>query len=380
MALDVDNRTDEPGDDWVACSKTELRNSLFADRVASGAIERRRLTTIAGLAAAKVWLDDDCRDMTQWVALALGIGTFEARRLTDCALVIHRLPHIGRALETGVLSIRKVVELTRFATPETGLELVRWAKKVAPSTIKRRADEACARDRDEQRAVRNERYFRWNPYEDRVYLEGMLPLDTGLHLVDAVKKAADELTYLPDDELFEADETVRADQRRADALVALVLSDAKVTTEVIVHTRLDEQGFGNGTERSGVVLHPDLVEMLACECRLRFVLTDEEGNATGIGRASSTPPEWLKKVVFKRDNNTCRFPDCDCRLYLAAHHANHWGYGGPTDLENLLTLCPRHHALLHVHGWSVFIGSDGTDVWYRPDGSRYSGLAPPMPA
>lgn len=67
---------------------------------------------------------------------------------------------------------------------------------------------------------------------------------------------------------------------------------------------------------------------------------------------------WL----FKRNNNTYRFPDCDCRLYLAARHANHRAYGGPMDLENLLTLCPRHHALLHVHGWSVFIGRDETDV------------------
>jgi acetyl esterase/lipase len=32
---------------------------------------------------------------------------------------------------------------------------------------------------------------------------------------------------------------------------------------------------------------------------------------------------------------------------LHAHHLTHWEDGGPTDLDNLVLLCPRHHRLHH---------------------------------
>ena len=51
----------------------------------------------------------------------------------------------------------------------------------------------------------------------------------------------------------------------------------------------------------------------------------------------------------------------------------HWADLGPTDYVNLVLLCPRHHALLHEHGWSARGNPSlpGDLVFLRPDGREH---------
>jgi len=35
------------------------------------------------------------------------------------------------------------------------------------------------------------------------------------------------------------------------------------------------------------------------------------------------------------------------------HHLVHWINGGPTDLDNLVLLCRRHHRMVHEGGWQL---------------------------
>lgn len=353
---------------------------LYYSSAEVGSAERRRLAHIQALSQRRVWLEDDCRDMTQWVSQHLGIGTYKARKLVDCAGAIESLPKISDALESGVLSIDKVVELTRIAMPYNQQRLITWARKVSPSRIKKRADEYCARDRDDNSYNRKNLDLRWVIDEDIVYFQGAMAADQGLPFLNAIDDRAERLVELPSED---TDELRLQGQRRLRALRELVLekdggSPSAAVTEVIVHTRLHESGFGNGVNSQGVVLHPDTVERLTCDCRLRFVLTDEVGNAAGIGRASRDVPSWLRQAVLKAYDFSCVFPGCDCRRYLDAHHVVHWSRGGPTDFDNLIPLCSRHHDLVHEHGWSVFRGTNGTVIWYRPDGREYlPGPEPP---
>ena len=54
----------------------------------------------------------------------------------------------------------------------------------------------------------------------------------------------------------------------------------------------------------------------------------------------------------------------------------HWGNGGDTDEYNLVSLCPRHHHLVHEEGWSIRGDPrKGIDV-VRPDG-RVRSTGPP---
>ena len=46
-------------------------------------------------------------------------------------------------------------------------------------------------------------------------------------------------------------------------------------------------------------------------------------------------------------------PGCGATRGLHAHHIRHWEDGGPTELDNLVLLCPFHHRLHHSGGITI---------------------------
>jgi hypothetical protein len=67
--------------------------------------------------------------------------------------------------------------------------------------------------------------------------------------------------------------------------------------------------------------------------------------------------------------STCGIPGCTvgydrCKL----HHVIWWRNGGSTDLENLLPVCPVHHAKIHHDGWIVELGPNRELTLTLPDG------------
>jgi transcription elongation factor Elf1 len=59
------------------------------------------------------------------------------------------------------------------------------------------------------------------------------------------------------------------------------------------------------------------------------------------------PPYWdyIKSIVFKRDNYRCQVTGCPSRTRIQVHHIKPKSQGGPHTIENLVTLCAFHHAL-----------------------------------
>jgi hypothetical protein len=83
-----------------------------------GSAQRRLLAAVARL-EDEPWPNDGCRDFAQWLSCRLGISQWAARRWINAADELPRLPRISRAFEDGTLGLDKVLELCRFATPET---------------------------------------------------------------------------------------------------------------------------------------------------------------------------------------------------------------------------------------------------------------------
>lgn len=127
---------------------------------------------------------------------------------------------------------------------------------------------------------------------------------------------------------------------------------------------------GRGCElEGGPVIHPETARRLACDARVEMVLHDRTGAVVGIGHASRNVPPWLARQLRQRDRG-CVFPGCEGRWFLHAHHIMRWPLG-PTDLLNLVLVCPFHHKLVHEHRWRVELAPDGSATWSRPDGRRY---------
>jgi hypothetical protein len=106
---------------------------------------------------------------------------------------------------------------------------------------------------------------------------------------------------------------------------------------------------------------------------LRILTHPETGTMLSLGRTRYKPPKDLKTLLRLRDG-TCRSPNCTRN---AAHtdidHSIDWGGGnnGETNLTNLASLCPKHHAAKHEIGWRYVQDEKGILHWTSPMGRVY---------
>ncbi|OCB47827.1 hypothetical protein A5721_07670 [Mycobacterium vulneris] len=115
-------------------------------------------------------------------------------------------------------------------------------------------------------------------------------------------------------------------------------------------------------QHTTVAVHLNLTDRIAA-LHLGPVLTDEErryllcdttcevwlerhGQPISVGRSTRTISRRLRRALEHRDC-CCVVPGCGATRGLHAHHIVHWEDGGPTDLDNLVLVCPYHHRAHH---------------------------------
>jgi hypothetical protein len=184
--------------------------------------QRAFLALLADAERAEIWRDEGARDMAHFVSMRYGISWWKADRWVNAGKALESLPRISAAFEKGELSIDKVVELARFATPETEPRLIRWAKGVSAAAIRRRADVESRPQTEEVTEAERGRYLHWWYLESglRVGLEAEPPSADGAAVIRAIGREAARIPVMPGEE-----ETCHASARRADALVALCTGD-----------------------------------------------------------------------------------------------------------------------------------------------------------
>jgi HNH endonuclease len=90
-------------------------------------------------------------------------------------------------------------------------------------------------------------------------------------------------------------------------------------------------------------------------------------------------PPRLRLLLQTRDEGSCRWPGCDNRRHLAAHHRNHWAHGGETSLDNLILLCHQHHRLVHEGGYTIENGPAGEPRFRNRHGLLHPSIPRPPP-
>ena len=118
----------------------------------------------------------------------------------------------------------------------------------------------------------------------------------------------------------------------------------------------------------------EVVRRLACDANVDLAVEDPEGSILNQGRVRRDPTPVQRVEIDRRDKG-CRFPGCSYREFTHVHHIHHWADGGLTNLDNLVTLCGRHHRAVHELGWTVSGDADGVLTFTGPHG-RSSTSAP----
>jgi hypothetical protein len=371
------------------------------------------LAMLAVLGQRCVHATDGATDMAAWVAMRVALHPRAARAECEVAEALVNLGHIGGLVASGELSMDQLRPLVRLADADTEEH---WAK-VAPSMTPAQLDHAARRSEAVSNADAKDVYatrrVSWrNAGAGAMSLSARLPNDMGLVITQALSALACDAPPLPDggydpwrarcaDALVSCCETrltertsspratvvvhVSTDQLRAEQPSAEQPSTEQASTEqpsteqASTEQPSTEQasttgGAGFSHSAEGLVLAPVIAQRLACDARLAVLVEDSAGVPLGVGRTSRVVPSWLETLVSYRDEGRCRYPGCERTRGTQCHHIRHWADGGPTDLANLVTLCSRHHHLVHEGGFSLGGDPDApAGLWVsRPDGTRAS--------
>jgi HNH endonuclease len=144
-----------------------------------------------------------------------------------------------------------------------------------------------------------------------------------------------------------------------------------VRPRVVVHAPLELLigcSADSVAEIAGVGPVPlDVVRRLACDADVDLAVEERGGSILDQGRARRDPTAVQRVEIDRRDKG-CRFPGCTFREFTDVHHVRHWVDGGLTNMENLVTLCGRHHRAVHELGWAVTGDADAVLTFTGPHG------------
>lgn len=122
------------------------------------------------------------------------------------------------------------------------------------------------------------------------------------------------------------------------------------------------------------------LDMFKCDAVWRVITFNAAGKPLDVGRAQRLATEAQRRALRLRDRR-CVFPGCGAPIdWTEVHHVHPWNEGGPTNIDQLVCLCRRHHGLVHSKGWSMDRRDDNTWCFTTPTGVELTTDRLPKPS
>jgi hypothetical protein len=380
---------DGPGD---ALSLEELEQQIceLAGHIAAATC--RWLLLLAEFDERRGWASWGTMSCAHWLSWRCSLSPRAAREHLRVAHRLRELPLVCEAFAAGELSYCKVRALARVASPETEESLVSIARHATGAQLDKLARGyrgALSATLGAAQEAQLSRRVDWYWDEDgSLCFKGRLPADDGALLLAAIGAAEEEAIKAgATDDPRESWVKDPAGARRADALATVaraalaagaVERPGSEPCEVVVHVDVETLVRDDVRERSdvedGPSLAPETVRRLGCDAAL-VKIVERDGQPVSVGRRTRTVAPALRRALRSRDRG-CRFPGCDHRRFLHAHHIQHWARGGPTTIDNLVQLCSYHHRLVHEGGFQVERSGRRSIRFRRPDGRAIPSAGP----
>jgi hypothetical protein len=178
------------------------------------------------------------------------------------------------------------------------------------------------------------------------------------------------------------------DHRRALALVGLLQSrpdsdslgralsgatcDRPARAEIVVHidyellaSAVGEAGMGGARKcrtLSGSELTVETIRRLACEAEIILLVLDGKSVPLDVGKSKRLATAYQRRALAAV-HETCAIAGCSVKFtHCEPHHIEYWENGGPTDLNNLVPLCSRHHHAAHEGGWKLKLNPETREL------------------
>src|SRR6266566_4259643 len=304
------------------------------------------------------WMRFNCHMNSQAAWNALGVGEHEARLSQSIDAL--RAGEIGFA---HLATMGRTADQMGQAFDET--KLLPLAKENSPGKFYykvlhyKHSVDAGAYNRA-QEELAEERSLRLSTAEDGCLLiSGVLDPIGGAAVRSALEPLAQPSgTY---------DDRTRQ-QRLADALVERLSGGQPANLQVTatIETLKGLAGAAAGEMEFSFPISSSSVQRMACDCSVTRVLLSQESVTIDVGRSKRVISGGLSRALKARDGH-CGWPGCERSASMCdGHHLVHWINGGPTDLDNLVLLCRRHHRMVHEGGWQLIKTRDHQVVTIAP--------------
>jgi hypothetical protein len=140
-----------------------------------------------------------------------------------------------------------------------------------------------------------------------------------------------------------------------------------VTLTVNIELKSLIDGLKAGTLSTGCRISAGEVRRMACEQAILPMVFNGKPLPLDCGREQRLFNRAQRRAAERRDKG-CTFPGCDRPpSWCVGHHARRrWAEGGPTNLEDIVLICPHHHRVVHADDWEICFADDGYPEYIPP--------------
>jgi hypothetical protein len=321
------------------------------------------------------------------------VSLVEASKGFERAGTVAAVPELGVVLQSGDTSAGHVDVVTRALRGlsseqrrrlgERGEVIARAAgqlprdefARVLRSEVRR----VCADDGIDrlQRQRRATSLRTWVDRESGMWcLRGEFDPETGLILDGRLRAMVETLFHDTVPETCPGDPLLKQQHLRALALVALSEGrGGRGRTDVSI--LIDAETLLNGEHDHSIIdcglavdLPVETIRRMAC-CAEAIVpiITAANGVSLHLGREQRTANRNQRRAL-RALYRGCAIPGCAVTwAQIDVHHVRWYRHGGPTDIDNLLPLCVKHHHLAHEGGWQLTLNTNRHLTITYPDGA-----------
>jgi hypothetical protein len=359
------------------CDVSTLRSGLRDLKLAQSRIDAHlaRLTHAADAAGA--FIGTGARDTAEWLGKQTGTSMLKNRAAAELGEAMATSGELADAVTSGSLSTDQASVAVGAADGRAlDAEIVEEIANLGLGDVKPAVERWRSRhdpDGDASLAERQRTQRRLTLTKVR----GGMTLVGGLLDPDSASIVRTTLDGIMSQSAFDRTSRTR-EQRCADALIQLCsaaskgkLAGGRSNTKLIATVPFEtvvERAAARGHTHVGPTLDPDTVRRLVCDAGIHRMVTGPGSSILDFGHENRLVSENQFLALVARDQR-CRWPGCTIRAtWCDAHHIVHRADHGPTNDENLVLFCHRHHQLSHQRGWRI-TGTGAELTVHHPDGS-----------
>jgi hypothetical protein len=328
------------------------------------------------------------------VGTATRVSLGQALQPFKRARAVEAMPIFGEALAEGTVSAAHVDAVVNAVTRLAGNERDRFvaragflagvAQRSTPSEFARTVRIEmlrCQRGDGLEQLARQKRATYLKTWFDTVSgmwcMHGEFDPETGSRLHSRLSRTIEKLFHDTTPDTAPSDPVEKQHHLRGLALAALIDGVGAKPGGVDLSILIDATTFVHGPHDHSIVdyglpidLPIETIRRMACDAEITPIIVGADGVHLHLGNTQRLANRDQRRAL-RAMYRGCAVPGCSVAWdHVIIHHLEYFTRDkGPTDIENLLPLCTKHHHYAHEGGWQLSLSTDRTLTITLPDGT-----------